>query len=368
MKIQAKRSILLALSLLLLLGGCGYKDLDKRFFVVGIGVDKVENKENVYKITLKLAVPSADIIKGSSEFEIITEEAETIAEAVRILKSKVDKELDFGHAKIIILGESVTDEDITSLLYWFVRRRDIQKIAWMAVGDPSAEEVLKGKTKSERIPSNSLFLSFGRSGTESAYIISKYLFQFRRELFNTGRNAVLPVIQAPKDDLFEINQAIVFNDDRKQEMKLNSAETRLLNVLNNTIDKIDVKVNKEDQYFIIATESISVHYKIVEGHEKSPELRVDLKLTGILEEAKQRLFENKMEYYGKIASIDIKNEIEKLLVKFQEANVDPLGFGLLYQATHFQNDTEMKEWQELYPSLKIDVHVDTELEGVGLVK
>ncbi|UPG62947.1 hypothetical protein [Metabacillus endolithicus] len=129
-----KTKILMVVAALLFLGGCGYKDIDRRFFVVSIGVDKSDDKENMYDITLKLAVPSSETKTASTESRMMTESAETISEAVRIIKSKVEKELDFSHTKIIIFGENVVEDDLTNILDWFYRRRDIQAISWTAVG------------------------------------------------------------------------------------------------------------------------------------------------------------------------------------------------------------------------------------------
>jgi len=141
----------------------------------------------------------------------------------------------------------------------------------------------------------------------------------------------------------------------------------LFNVLQDVIDKVDVKVKTDDLYFIISAENVSVHYSIHQPSGQPPYIHLNLKITGILEEAKHRLSENKMDLYGQAASKDIKERVEALLEKFQQANVDPMGFGLLYRAIHFTNESELKDWQEMYANLKFDVHVETEMKGIGLV-
>ncbi|UJF32365.1 Ger(x)C family spore germination protein [Paenibacillus hexagrammi] len=129
MRRPAPRSMLFLFMLILLLtaSGCGFKDIDKRFFVVTIGVDKPEDSSKKYAVYVKLAIPSPQERFGSNQALIVKEEANSITEAVRIIKSKVDKELEFGHCKTIILGEAMIHSDITDMMDWFVRRRDIQK-------------------------------------------------------------------------------------------------------------------------------------------------------------------------------------------------------------------------------------------------
>src|SRR5690625_4551243 len=100
------------LSVVLLLSGCGFKDIDKRVFVVGFGIDG-GSEEKPYKITLKMAIPGKKD-SPKPEYTYLTQEADTIAKAIRLSESNIDKELEFGHAKVIVLGEDVFAGDIRS--------------------------------------------------------------------------------------------------------------------------------------------------------------------------------------------------------------------------------------------------------------
>lgn len=46
---------------IVLMAGCGFKDIDNRLFIIGIGVDPSEKEEGHYKVTLKLSIPVASI-------------------------------------------------------------------------------------------------------------------------------------------------------------------------------------------------------------------------------------------------------------------------------------------------------------------
>jgi spore germination protein KC len=56
-----------------------------------------------------------------------------------------------------------------------------------------------------------------------------------------------------------------------------------------------------------------------------------------------------------------------LLKKIQKANVDPMGFGLRYRATHPGNDA-WKQWQSIYPTIKFVVNPNIQIEGTGIIK
>lgn len=206
--------IALASLIIGMLGGCGFKDIDKRFFVVAIGIDASENEKKPYRITLQLAIPSPSIEPGASKTQIETIDAPSIAEGVRMLKAYVDKELDFGHCKIYIVGEKVVKTNYQDTLQWMMRRRDIQNIANIAIGRPDAASILKVIPISERYPGNTLFLSFGADGTESSYTYVETLSDLSRRATEQGLDPLMPIIMKNKESSFIINQTALL--DKKE--------------------------------------------------------------------------------------------------------------------------------------------------------
>lgn len=186
---------LLLLLVCMTVTGCNFKDIDRRIFVVAIGIDPGK-VEGTFKVSLKLAIPQGDVTKIDEKMQILTEESESISEALRRMKSKVEKELDYVHCKSLILGEQIAAKDIRHVTDWAVRRRDIQLILNFAVGRPGALEVLQVKPPSERIPSNSLILAMSGQGTESPFISSVYSYQLMRSIYENGIDPILPIIEA----------------------------------------------------------------------------------------------------------------------------------------------------------------------------
>lgn len=360
------RVILLCLLILLstLIVSCGYVDIDKRFFVVSIGVDKSKVPDKKYRVTLKLAIPQADAKSGQEQFILVHEETDSITDAVRKTKAKVDKELDFTHAKMIIFSEDVAKQDMRSLMDWFMRRRDIQKIAWLAVGKPSAEEILSLMPRSERLPSNALFLSFGGTGTESAYIISEYLFSFNRSLLEKGLDPILPLIEVIGKEQFAINKSVVF-DKRKLFMELNSEETKIFNLITNRIEETDLKVDRsKSEFFFLDVDEAKAKYKILSGALNKSRVRVDLQLEGNLEEVSDGTVTADKDAFQKKAEETVRLKILHLLKKLQKAHLDPIGLGLRYRGTHFEHK-DWEEWDAMYSDLEFDVHVEVTIQGTG---
>lgn len=361
MKVYGKWLIGLFLFVLtaIFITGCGFKDIDKRLFVVGIGIDPAEDSTKKYLISLKFAIPIIE--EKSNKSMIVSEEADTISEAVRMIKTKVDKEIDFSHAKVIVYNQKILEKEIEpNLYYWFVRRRDIQEVSWVAIGKPSALDVLKLKPKSERLPSNALFLALGRDGTETDYIIPEFLFNFKKRFNEKGLDPFLPIILA-KNDLFEINSVGLFN---KKQLKLNlkPIETKTLNILLNNVSKSALVIENGNERFLIDASKVKTKYKILGDF-----IKVNVSINGRIEEAVFSVNNKGIPEYEKIASREIKEHVYEFLMKLQKANVDPIGFGLRYRGRHFEKD-DWETWKRLYPTIKFKVNVDVQIEDTGLVE
>jgi spore germination protein KC len=368
------RSILFVffLSFILILTSCGYKDIDKRFFVVSIGVDmsEKEDEDQKYKVHLKLAIPSEDIKKGQEGFLIVSEETDSISNAVRMIKSEVDKELDFSLAKMIVFGEDVVKKDLEKLLDWFIRRRDIQKIAWVGIGKPSAEEILSMKPESERLPANAFLLFFDDTGTESPYIVSEQLFHLRKLMTLRGKDPILPVIEINEHSQFTINTAGVFDKDTLK-LILSKEETKVFNLLSNRAQKADLKVKSGEgqggMHYYVSIDEVDTKFNIKTPKGKKPAVHMEVKLEGIIEESIAEISPEDIDKLEKMGEQEFKKRAEHLLQKLQKANVDPIGFGLKYRAMS-RDPRDWEEWRKLYPDVDFELKIDLTIQGTGLLR
>jgi len=250
------------------------------------------------------------------------------------------------------------------MYYWFTRRRDIQKIAWVNIGRPSALAVLKVKPKSEYIPSNALFLALGREGSETPYVNPVYLFEMKYRLIERGIDPFLPIIDAKKN-LFEINTVGLFNKSNLK-LTLTPEETKIINFLRNREEKSAINVTKGKTIVVINTQKVKTNYKIYTPKGKSPYIRVNVSVTGTLEEASSRVPISKLSIFEIAAEKQISRRFTKVLVKLQKAEVDPLGFGLRYRSRHF-NDDDWEQWKKIYPNIVFKVHSKVQIEDPGLI-
>ena len=349
--------------------GCAFKDIDKRVFVVAIGIDPSEDNEEKFKITLKISLPVGSI-KDSQvpHFSYISHDAETIGESIRMMETHVDKVLEFGHTKLIIINEKLLSEEIGEFMDYFTRRGDIQLIAYVATARPSAEKILKTEVATEAPASIALFNMFDENGTESPYIITTFLFEFRRDFHGKGINTILPLIETNNDDTeLVINKSLIVKNLGKP-LELSSAETKEFNSLSNGKSGFDYKVEKDDLTLILNANSIKMNYKIVTDKKKAPRIDMKVKMAGIVGESNKELHLKNLDEYDEIAIKEYHEKITKLLKKLQENEVDPFGFGLRYRATRLNDKNTYSDWEKIYPTIDFKVSVDVKLKSTGAIE
>ncbi|WP_375090269.1 Ger(x)C family spore germination protein [Peribacillus sp. RS7] len=349
---------------LLFTSGCGFKDIDKRFFVVAIGVDK--GKEKNYEVSIKLVIPSSAIEPGKSKFQVVSREADSISEALQTLNSEVDKELDMGHTKMIIISRELGNEKVPEVLNGFMRRRDIQRIEYLALGEPSAKAILETNPKSERLASNSLFLIFGDEGTESPFIVTEYLYDFYKRMLEHGKDPFLPIINI-REDRFEINRVSIFNKE-KMVMTLSSEETAIFSQLAHKHSNIEIEASEGDKRYALSVDDYDYSYNFSDSNLENPKINMDVTIKTIAVESNQPLFDKDWSELEVIVEKQIKDRYMSLLEEMKMNKVDPIGFGLRYLATHQNGDQDWEKWKKIYPKVEFNINVNVTLKGTGAIK
>jgi spore germination protein KC len=352
------------------LSGCGFKDIDKRVFILAVGVDPAKNKAQKYRITLKFAIPAGSLKESTKKkYSYLTYESKNITDGIRKLKTNVDKEFDFAHMKSLLIGEELLEQNLDEVIDLFVRRRDIQEISWVAVGRPSAEKVLKTEPTSEMAGSVSLFNFFSNNGVESPYIITTYLFDFIRRMHEGGLDPILPVIKADEEKTkLMVNRSIAFNDVRKT-IELSPHQTKLFNLLANRANKMELVIYKGDTAVSVSIDSMKAKYKLLTPEKKAPVIRWTIEMAGIVEESDTHISAKNLNQLTKTVSQEVEKWIMEFLTYLQENKADPLGFGLRYKATRVHNRDTFKEWrQEIYPKLTYDVNVKVGIKSTGIIE
>ncbi|NHN32984.1 Ger(x)C family spore germination protein [Paenibacillus agricola] len=354
---------------MLLLCGCEFQDIDKRYFVMSIGIDSVPDKEKLISVSLKLAIPSPNSKQKQDEFEVSSAEGSTISEAIEKIKTKVSMELEFGQTKVIILGEELAKKDLFPTVDWLARNRAIQKIALVAIGKPNAKAILDIRPKSARLPGYNLYLSLSKSGTESNFITQVRLFDFYRKIYEKGWDPVLPIVTLQGNG-FDINQTAVFAKKNilHTSLVLNPKNTEINNMISKNQPHIVFPIQREDLNFSVDLLSTRSRYSIKNVSAKPATLHITISGNGNIIESKSPLENKELRRYEKLAQEVIKERIESYLQVIQKANMDPVGFGLKYRSTSWRNDTKWEDWSQAYPTIPALVEVKLQLKNTEMIQ
>lgn len=354
---------------ILLLAGCGFKDIDNRLFIIGIGVDPSEKEEGHYKVTLKLSIPVGSIKQEKRpSYQYLVHEGENIEEAIRILETHTDKTLEFGHTKIIMVNEALLENNIKDVMDYFVRRGDMQLIAWVGAAKESAEEVLRAEPKAEEAVSTSLARFFDNTGTESPYIVSTFMFELRRNSHSLGIDPVLPIVETNDDgSQLIVNKSLIVQEGRVP-FELSSRLTREYNTLANDLGGYSYKIEFEGNNIVVNIGKTKVKYKIVTENKKPTAINMKIEMTGEIIESDKDLSLNNLEKYNKLAKDEVKKHVLEFLMTVQKENLDPIGFGLKYRTMHINNKDTMNKWNEAYQELPFDLKVEVNLKSTGTIE
>ncbi|MBB6672323.1 Ger(x)C family spore germination protein [Cohnella nanjingensis] len=356
--------LLLAL-LVLPLGGCQLKDIDKRFFVVSAGFDQTDDPEKPYRVTLRLALTSSKVEAGTAHAQVETVDAASIAEAVRHLKSNVDKELEFGHCREFVFGRGMLEKQgFQDAMQWLARRRDIQGVSNIMVGDPDAASILHTKPISERYPGNALFLTFGNEGTEASDTVTEYMFDLYRREYETGLDPILPVARSSQH-AYQINRVALL-DKNKIRLILNPEETQVFNMTANDIRKAVMAMPSEKGRIVMAVTRLRSWITMVGGTD--PKVVLHVRATGFLEQSPPRVLEADWHGLERRMGKRFSESTEQLLYKIRDQGVDPYGFGLHYLAIHRGRQKAWEHWKSIYPDIRFEVRTDVKIQGTGMVR
>ncbi|MFD1927744.1 Ger(x)C family spore germination protein [Sporosarcina siberiensis] len=352
-----------------LLSGCAFKDIDKRTFIVGIGIDPSEKEDKKFKVTLKIALPIGSIKQSTSpSYTYLSHDGDSISEAIRIIETHVDKALEFGQTKIIAIHEDLLINDYQSFMDYFIRRGDIQLVAWVGAASPTAEEILKVEPSTEVASSIALFNIFDGNGTDSPFITTTPLFEFRRNYFTKGIDAVIPLLETNEEQSELIVNKSVILKKNSPPFKLSPTETLYFNSLFHHSSGYSFKVKEEDFIMLLNVQKMKMKYKIHTEEGKTPLVNININVVGTVLESSKPLSISKLDEYNKTTAKVMKKTTEDLLKKAQEEDLDPFGFGLRYRATRINDKNTISDWEAIYPDLEFKVVFKVDLQSIGAIQ
>jgi spore germination protein KC len=393
--------ILLVIIIAILIGTPGCYDrseIDTLALVAGVGIDRAKDKDKV-KVTAQIIKPTqikaqgAQGEGGNKPYWVVTTTGYTIFDAIRKFPEQTGRKLFWAHNMVVVFGEEIAREGIDNYLDFFNRDPELRKRSWVLVSKSAeAREVLEVEPELERIPAIVMSLMV-EAGKINAKIAAADLKQFterlvtpevcsfasRVELVEEKRTKQEEILakktggMEPKKKM-RVSGAVIFCNDELGAW-LNGRETRgLLWVLGQVKSGIIVVSSpgssKEKKVSLEITEAES---KIIPRFEAGePVIDIEIKEEsnlGSQMSKKSLVTVDMLKKLEKGQTMVIKNEIEMIIKKAQEANSNVFAFGQAFHREFPDRWKEMKkDWDNIFPQLQVNVKVKSKIRRVGLVK
>ncbi len=371
------KRILILITIVLLITGCyNYRELNDLAIIDAIGIDYKDDKFLVTAQILNVEKKETDDTK---KLIVVYEgEGQSIAEAIRNMSLDDPKEMYLGHLELIILGESLTKDNINKTFDFLLRDPKVRSEALVVTTvNNSAREILNQKVNSNIFPSKSIINSIEVSSKTEGTVVKQTLEDLIKLTLDNKIDPVITTIKIEdkkenKEDIDEYNLIKLKNlaiiKDKKIIGYLEKDEARIFNIIQNNIDNmmINIPFKKENSVILLSNPKSNIKVKL----DNQINIDINIKLDGDIAEINKKIDVNNQDILKELSK-EVNKKLEKdtklLLEKCNQDNADILGIKDLIYKKH---PKKYKNYQDknIYEISKFNINVTTNIYKEGNTK
>ncbi|MBQ9118157.1 MAG: hypothetical protein IJY11_03030 [Clostridia bacterium] len=170
-------------------------NIQQSAIVMAIGIDK---EEEGFSITSQIAVPSASSSqgeKGSKTVNVVTK-GKTVAQALEKVNEKTGWYPKLVFCRLLVLGESATQENVFDCLEYFLRDEYITDGCLLAACDGKAEELLSTQTPIDASGALAIEKVLSNHAERVGASLPNTLRLFAASYFGEAKSGFLPLVKA----------------------------------------------------------------------------------------------------------------------------------------------------------------------------
>lgn len=190
-------------------------DMDKYFYIVGLGLDLSDN--GLLKISVQLAntllSSSSNSSSGNSEesqYRIYSVEAETIDSAISILNNYLNKKINLSHCTILVISEELCKIGIKEYISTLANNTELRHSCVFLVSSSTAYDVLDKVGTSGKVFSSRLYDYLSTSTEYTGYTVDSTFGTFFMDVQNYQRDSI--GIYSQVTDTVQNVGTVVFKD------------------------------------------------------------------------------------------------------------------------------------------------------------
>lgn len=374
------KRLILIISLIIICTGCfNYSELNDYAIATGMAIDK---SDDGYEVSTLISNSPKSNEKNYTTV-VYSGKGKTIYEAIKEIGLISPKELYIGHLSILIISDSVAKDGINSVLEFLLQEPRSKKNFYVALSKGNkAKDVLSITSPLTDFPSQNLATNLKATtnlqGSISAIDFNTLLYKLVNkgvDLTLNGFVIVGDIKNGVKESNMETNKPAsyikltnqaIFKDD-KIIAWANKNESRGINIINDKIHEMYIKVKCDDGYIVVDTNTLETKKSVdkkgnvrlnTTGKASISEITCDIDLT---RPSNIKRIENKVN--NKI------KELESKAINLSKKNsTDIFGIGLMYYQDYPDSYNKIKDYDKFYKNVKFKSNVDIKINTSGSIK
>ncbi|PGL73225.1 Ger(x)C family spore germination protein [Bacillus sp. AFS055030] len=384
-----KLTIILFCFLSLVSGCSDYTELNKKSFVMGLGVDWT--KDSNYKITMQIINPKElagqEGGKGeASPTNIYSSTGKTLSEAARNANKKVTKIMDYSHVTLAVVGEEAAKHGLNEFVDAILREPRISNIMSVIVAkNTTAEKILGTVTPVDQVSSMEMASKMKNNLTSLGESVNPNILQLGENLRSTGSDIAisgvsliderqekgeLKNVESIKPTQTLIDEVALFRQGKLVGW-LSGKQTRALLMIRKQLEETNLAVPCGHNQYIslrITEQKLKTDVKV---NNNKAFIRIDNSFLAVLDETgcssnleSFKEINNIQKKAGKVVEAQMRDGI----LTAQNYKSDVFGFG---NRLHINNPQQWKKvenkWRDLFAKADIEVKAKVFIRRKGML-
>lgn len=190
--------VAIALFLFFFSNDFGIIDIEKTAIITAIAIDYKDNQEDVYNITAQIAVPKANDKNMENKQAHVSGSGKTIGAAIKNIGDLSGWFPNLTFCNLIILGSSLTSDNIMHVLDYFSRTLRVQESAIVALAENMASEILLTSSPFDNISSFAIQKIILKNPGFDNDVANNDIKNFTTGYYSEGKSSFLPIIKLVK--------------------------------------------------------------------------------------------------------------------------------------------------------------------------
>lgn len=372
----------LSMVMIALLTGCwDSRELTDIGFVVAMAIDKGEKKNIRVTVQIVNPVNVSSTQGGGSPMPLppttYSAEGNNVFDATRVLSQKLSRQLHYGHAIVLLVGEDLaTTQGIKKLFDGIERDSEFRPSATMVIArGTTGEEIIKQRTSLDNSPAIKIKKMVAETEKAFGENIDEKIYQVIQAIVSSGKEPTITGIQLDstnKEDKLMANGIATFKDGKLMRW-LDGNESRgflwVLGRVNSTLLTMDWN----GQPHTIGIENIRTKSSFHSSFDKSGKPIIEVKIGADanigevdvpIDVTNPRLFLQIERLYMQA----VHDEAVATIKLMQQQKSDIFGFGEVVHRDHpKQWRTLKRDWNDVtFSTIEVKVKVEAYLRNTGL--